>query len=566
MSKSQEDPASTDVGNPRIDSTKPEYGPPIAQQDLSADKAAAEAKTDTPYTAFTLGQQRTIITLVALAALSSPMTAVLYLPLIPRLADHFSVTVQAINLTITVYVVFQALAPLLLSTHSDTFGRRPIFLACFALYTVASLGLSLNRQSYAGLIVLRAIQSLGASAVLSLAYGAIADIRPSKTRGRALGTVLACANLGTAVGPVIGGAIASGSGRASLWWAFWVMLIFSAGMLLALVLLLPETARNIVGNGPVSGKSWISRPLLDILRRKQSPQNTDDHQVSKRHLAWKSPFQAILIVRHPDVALILWIIGFFYALWYTVQTSIPIVFKDEPYNFNELEIGLSYLPGAAGVIICMYLTGRVMDRNYKHFEDRLKADASAESTHPSTTPSHNAISISKPDTDDLTNFPIERARARYCNLLSALTAALTISYGWVIQTGVHASVPLIFQFLLGFTITWITNVFSTLLVDVFPASPSTAATAGTLARCGIAAAAVAVLDPFSRATNRAWFFVVMACLSGVLGVGAIVLLERRGMRWRRERGAKEVERRSRAEGNTGPDDGAEERDVEKRPA
>lgn len=558
MPESQEDPASTDVGNPNIDSDKPEHGPPIARQDLPEEKPPVEANIDTPYTAFTLGQQRTIITLVALAALSSPMTAVLYLPLIPRLADHFSVTVQAINLTITVYVVFQALAPLLLSTHSDTFGRRPIFLACFALYTVASLGLSLNRESYAGLIVLRAIQSLGASAVLSLSYGAIADIRPSKTRGKALGTVLACANLGTAVGPVIGGAIASGSSRASLWWAFWVMLIFSAGMLLALALLLPETARNIVGNGSISGKSWISRPLLDILRRKHpaSPQNTDDHQVSKRHLAWKSPFQAILIVRHPDVALILWIIGFFYALWYTVQTSIPIVFQDEPYKFNELEIGLSYLPGAAGVIICMYLTGRVMDRNYKHFEDRLTPDATTKPTHPSSTP----------HTDDLTNFPIERARARYCNLLSALTAALTISYGWVIQTGIHASVPLIFQFLLGFTITWITNVFSTLLVDVFPASPSTAATAGTLARCGIAAAAVAVLDPFSRATNRAWFFVVMACLSGVLGVGAIVLLERRGMRWRRERRAKEVERRSRAEGRRGPDDGSGERDVEKRPA
>ena len=41
---------------------------------------------------------------------------------------------------------------------------------------VASLGLALNESSYAALIVLRALQSLRASAVLSVSYGTVADI------------------------------------------------------------------------------------------------------------------------------------------------------------------------------------------------------------------------------------------------------------------------------------------------------------------------------------------------------------------------------------------------------
>jgi len=116
--------------------------------------------------------------------LVSPLTATIYLPLLPLLAAHFRTTSQAINLTITVYIIFQALAGLFLASISDHFGRLPIYLATFALFSVASLGLALNRSSYAVLLVLRAIQSLGASAVLSVNYGTVADICVPANRGK----------------------------------------------------------------------------------------------------------------------------------------------------------------------------------------------------------------------------------------------------------------------------------------------------------------------------------------------------------------------------------------------
>ncbi|KAL8702140.1 MAG: hypothetical protein Q9224_000144 [Gallowayella concinna] len=164
------------------------------------------------YTVFTSSHRRLITLILILTMLASPLTATIYLPLLPLLVDHFQVSPQAINITLTLYIVFQALSPLLFATASDTFGRRPIYLVTFSLYTLASLGLVLNRSSYAGLLVLRALQSLGASAVLAIAYGVVADLCVPSERGAMQGLVMGAANLAVCIGPVVGGWIALGSG------------------------------------------------------------------------------------------------------------------------------------------------------------------------------------------------------------------------------------------------------------------------------------------------------------------------------------------------------------------
>ena len=177
-----------------------------------------------PYTVFSSRERRLIVALLGTTTLVSPLTATIYLPLLPLLATHFRTSAQAINLTITVYIVCQALSPLFLASVSDHFGRRPIYLATFTLYSVASLGLALNQSSYAALLVLRGLQSLGASAVLSLNYGTVADVCVPAKRGKMLGPVLAAGNLGTCIGPIVGGWIALESG--GFRWAFWALVIF----------------------------------------------------------------------------------------------------------------------------------------------------------------------------------------------------------------------------------------------------------------------------------------------------------------------------------------------------
>ncbi|SPQ24148.1 0a0ea045-a5b6-47b8-baeb-9413dc6c4f26 [Thermothielavioides terrestris] len=105
------------------------------------------------------------------------------LPLIDLLAERYDVSPQAINLTITLFFVFQGIAPSFWSPLSDSFGRRPVYLATFTIYTAASLGLSISDRNYPALLLLRAMQSIGGSAVLSLAYAVVADVTVHSERG-----------------------------------------------------------------------------------------------------------------------------------------------------------------------------------------------------------------------------------------------------------------------------------------------------------------------------------------------------------------------------------------------
>ena len=75
-----------------------------------------------------------------------PLTVTIYLPLLPLPATHFQVSIQAINFTITLYIGLQAVSPLLFTMASDSFGRRPILLLTYAVYTVASLGTGIEQK------------------------------------------------------------------------------------------------------------------------------------------------------------------------------------------------------------------------------------------------------------------------------------------------------------------------------------------------------------------------------------------------------------------------------------
>ncbi|KAG0647613.1 Itaconic acid 2-hydroxyparaconate biosynthesis cluster ITP1 [Hyphodiscus hymeniophilus] len=493
----------------------------------------APRNTD-PYTTLSRREQTVIIILLNAAMLISPLTATIYLPLLPILSVHFHTSSQAINLTITIYIIFQALSPLLLATPSDFFGRRPIFLGTLTLYTLSSLGLALNQSNYPALLVLRALQSLGASAVIPLSYGAVADFCVTERRGKMLGRMMAAANLGTCFGPILGGWIASASGGYK--WAFRALCMFGGIMLSALVLFLPETARNVVGNGSVPDSSW-NQPLWILLRgrwrrklqvgsratanRNHSnaaesfyaagePTGAQAHRVFKI----KSPLAVAKVLCCKDALLSIWIQSSYYAAGYCIQASIPATYSSTPYSFDELQVGLAYIPGAVGVILSFYTTSTFIDRNYRSKAAKI------------------GFTIDKVKGDDLQNFPIEVARFRWAGILSSLCLCTMVGYGWSIERHAHVAVPLILQFLFSFWSNWLIQASSVLLVDVFPETPSIAATAGSMSRCVMAAIGIAVLQPLIDSIGRGWFFTMLGLISGLGGIGAVFTLRRWGMAWR----------------------------------
>mgnify|MGYP004504877853 CR=1 FL=1 len=95
--------------------------------------------------------------------------------------------------------IFQGVAPTITAAFADTYGRRPMFLVCFAIYFVANVGLALQND-FTTLLVLRCLQSTGSSGTFALAQAVTADITTRAERGR----YLIYATLGSTLGPFIG--------------------------------------------------------------------------------------------------------------------------------------------------------------------------------------------------------------------------------------------------------------------------------------------------------------------------------------------------------------------------
>ncbi|KAI1074607.1 MFS general substrate transporter [Whalleya microplaca] len=519
------------------------------------------------YTVFTKNQKRFLTYLLGFLCLISSLSATIFFPLIPLLANQYDTSVQAINLTITLYVILQGVAPSFWSPLSDTLGRRPVFLATFGVFTVSSIGLGLSGHSYITLALLRAAQSIGGSAILSIAYGVVADVSSHAERGSMLGPMLASGNLGPCLGPVIGGGAIYATGEPH--WCFWVLTALGGVAFLLIGWTFPETNRVVVGNGNVPAVG-IWRTWWDILgslkgqlktrhlhvgserrndtenrhhekvsgvtdpppERKacgqadlhsamhRSPVNTEE-PIGRGKFKIPNPLSSLRIIFYWDTSLVLFLAASPYCVWYLIQTSIPIIYGQEPngYGFNDLEVGLCYLAGGFGVIIGGFIGGRLMDWNYKVVV--LKAGLPTE----------------RHAQEDIHKIPIEQMRSRGTILITCVSIGAILGFGWAVQRRVHPSVPLVLQCYIGAKCTILHQMYSALLVDIFPEKPSTAAASNNIIRCALSSTAVAVLEPLVGALSIAWFFTLVGLLDGVLCLLGILVLRRKGKYWRDQRAA-----------------------------
>ncbi|KAK3955685.1 major facilitator superfamily domain-containing protein [Pseudoneurospora amorphoporcata] len=504
-------------------------GTPNGNEDHADESGTSLAK----YSVFTRSQLRQLQLLLGLSTITSPLTATIYFPLLPMLREHFRVSAQAINLTLTVYIIFQAISPVIFGPLSDTHGRRPFFLLTLALYVVGNIGLAANSDSYPALITLRALQSLGASAAYAISFGVVADVCLPSERGRILGPISMALNLGACVGPVVGGAVAYTSG--SHIWVFWALVIVGVMLFIGVGLFLPETARSLVGNGNNKDSfrwwqlSWWSLATRHLAQGKKTQRQCDKISspatctTTATSTTPKSKWYGLgnilacfRLIFYKDTSLTLWVHGSFYTVDYSMVAAIPDIFKDI-YGFNELHIGLAYLPRAVGIITGSYFTGRIMDYNYK------------------TTALQNGQTINKATGEHLLHFPLEKARTKSSFWMLIISTCTVVGYGWAVSRSLHPALPLVMQFFQGFWGTFFYTTYSTLLVDSFPHSPSTAAATTSITRCAMAAAGVAILQPLLDATGRGWYFTIIGIWSGSFGAAAIAMLRWRGMKWRRAR-------------------------------
>jgi EmrB/QacA subfamily drug resistance transporter len=111
-----------------------------------------------------------------------------------------------ISWIVTAYVLASTAVMPLVGKLSDIYGRKPLFQASIALFTLGSLlcGLSATMNQ---LIAFRAIQGVGAGSLIVLVFAIVGDILSPRDRGRYQGLIASVFAVSSVIGPFIGGFI-----------------------------------------------------------------------------------------------------------------------------------------------------------------------------------------------------------------------------------------------------------------------------------------------------------------------------------------------------------------------
>lgn len=397
-------------------------------------------------------------------------------------------------------------------------------LFCLLVYLSANIGLSLA-NSYVALLLLRMVQSLGASPLTTLGSASSADIATTAERGKYSAIALLGVALGPTVSPILGGVMTQTSGWRSI---FWVLAGLSGLVLLLTALFLPETARAVVGNGSITPPRWnmslltVVRVALHRIRRKDPALAASPMFISPYHLRQlaESPDKGVfveilkplslLISKHTAPVIFFGAIG--NAASYFVTSAIPVYFGSL-YLLSTLQIGLCYLPGAVGSIFAVIVTGRLVDWNFRrvaHLHGR-------------------PVSVNKQQ--DIGVFPIEKARLEVALPMAYVACAAIIVYGWIIQLRVHLAGPLVLLFIIGFCNAGSLLVLPTLAMDLYPQSSAAVSAATNLSRCGLGAVAVVCSLPLISAIGHGWANTIVALVWAVASIAPLASIHY-GPKWR----------------------------------
>lgn len=490
--------------------TPDQVDPPESDDEPPRDlEGLHQVSTGPAYSAFSKRNKRLIIAMVSISSFISPMTQSIYFPAINPIADDLGVSVGLINLTITTYMIMQGISPTIFGDLGDMAGRRPAFIIAFSIYVAANIGLALQ-DNYAALLALRCLQSAGSSGTIALGFAVVADVAVSAERGKYMGFVGAGIQVGPSLGPVLGGIITQFLGWRAI---FWFCAIITVVWLVPYILVVPETSRKVVGNGSIPPRG-CNMTLLDYIHARRHPSKIQE-QVPKRKFYMPNPFKTLGVVFEKDVGLLLFYNSLLYLMFMLVIASMsPIL--NSTYHLSQLQIGLCYLPYGSGCFLAAILQGYILDWNYRRIARSI------------------GMKIDMKRGDDLSKFPIEKARVQPITPLLAMGVLSTIGYGWVVQTEQSLGLVLFFGFLIGLTVNGSFSMMGTLLVDLYPYAPATAVAANNLVRCSMGAIGMSIIDNMIHKLGPGWCYTFWALLCAALSP-ILLLLMRRGPTWREER-------------------------------
>ncbi|MEU5658224.1 MFS transporter [Streptomyces sp. NPDC047737] len=291
---------------------------------------------------------------------------------LPAIRESLGGDIQQLEWTVNAYTLTYAVLMLPGAALGDRFGRRRMFAVGLGVFTAASAAAALA-PGIGALIAARALQGLGAAALMPLNLTLLTAVAPAARRGAVLGALSAVEGLAIATGPLVGGVMVE---HLTWQWIFWInvpigLVLLPLGRWKLAESRGPNSRLDLIGTvlagvglfgivfgliqGPTDG--WTSPLVLAAL--------AGGALVLVAFVAWElrtdMPMFPMRLFRHRtfsgmNAAGLLMFAGMFGSVFLLTQ------FFQGPRGYSPMEAGLRILPWTAVPIFVAPLVGLLSDR------------------------------------------------------------------------------------------------------------------------------------------------------------------------------------------------------------
>jgi len=286
----------------------------------------------------------------------------------PMIARQFSLTPSGVSWMMTIFMVFFGIGSVIYGRLADIYSLRTLIMVGVVIYNAGSLlGFALQ-HSYPLVVMARAIQGAGGSAIPALVFVAVARYFEPSERGKLFGFITSMVSFAIGLGPVLGGFVSS-----TLSWPY--LFLIPILMVVALPFLSrelpPEPRRE--GAVDVTGAVLVALTVGGLIVFL----NFSRWYYLAAFLGLLSLFiLRIHTARDPFIKPSLFanarfrsgvIVGFcLFAIVIGTMFLVPLMLSDV-YGVTTSQIGLILFPGAISSVVFGPIAGTLSDRRGSNF-------------------------------------------------------------------------------------------------------------------------------------------------------------------------------------------------------
>ncbi|OJJ62473.1 hypothetical protein ASPSYDRAFT_144847 [Aspergillus sydowii CBS 593.65] len=275
------------------------------------------------------------------------------------LTEEWDISAVVYNLGITIFCVGFGLAPMVLAPFSEINGRRPIFVASGILF-VACIVACGGTRIFAGFLVARFFQGVGASTFSTMVGGVISDIYHAEDRNTPMALFASAALFGTGLAPLISSVIVY---HTSWRWVYWSHAIVSGVFVIIIFFFFKETRGSVL----LSRKAHALNKYYDQLeaaghfgvlmgenphpRRIRWKVKSDEQRASLAQMISISLYRPFhMLVTEPVVFFFSLWVSFSWAVLYLQFGSVPLIFEKN-HGFNIEQVGATFTSMCVGALL-----------------------------------------------------------------------------------------------------------------------------------------------------------------------------------------------------------------------